>query len=135
MPSLNSCTATKPAPKAGDIKTIYINGFDFKRLEKKDGTPVLKNGNQVTLLLGFFVDEDGREYNVTFGSTDGIQLDTLNNLLEALNKPIVDEVSVTSVNLPDVGKVPGDWASPINGHWGVDKKDAKYSRLESFSRQ
>lgn len=130
--SLNGAVAQKPFPKAGDTRLVYCNGFAFKPISWTDKkTNALKTA---TLLNGSFLDEDGKEYEVGFGSSDAINLDILNALLEALNKPLIDETSLASLSLPDVGAVPADWAEAVNGVWAPDKKDAKFAKLSNFYR-
>lgn len=122
MPTLDSCAAGKGYPKAGDRRNIYIAGFDF--LPVKEG--------QKILLKGFFVDEEGQSYDTAFGYTTGIALDRINEILIALGKQPVDEVSISSISLPDKGAVPTDWSAPISVTFVKDTKDERYVRLGAF---
>lgn len=127
MPRLTDARAGKPFPKAGETVRGFVVGFDYKNITKKDGT-------QMTLLIGKFADEDGREYEASFGQTNSINTESLNNLLNALNKDIIDEISITTLDLPDVGENREDWSDPIGLVFTQDSKNPAYVRLTNFDR-
>lgn len=125
MPKLTDVRAGKPYPKAGEVVRGFCLGFDYKKIVKKDGT-------SPTLLIGKFADEDGREYEATFGQTNSINIETVNGVLDALGKDTVDEISINALDLPDIGENREEWSGAIGLCFTEDPKNPAFSRLTSF---